>query len=81
MQQPVGVDMALFTLGPTGPFRHRPAFTEATLAEIRAIHGRAGDRVVFPLEVPAELVFVARTPPPARPAMDLTAALCASASE
>lgn len=62
-------EMALFTLGPTGPFRHRAAFTEATVAEIDAIHRRAGDEVVFQLEVPAELVFVARMPPPAQPAM------------
>lgn len=66
---PGDFDMALFTLGPTGPFRHREPFTDAVLTEIRDIHAQAGDRVVFQLEVPAELVFVARMPPLAQPAM------------
>ena len=66
---PGDFDMALFTLGPTGPFRQRKPFTEATLREIRAIHDRAGDDVVFQIEVPAELVFVARMPAPLQPAM------------
>lgn len=66
---PGDLDMALFTLGPTGPLRHRAAFTEAILRQIRAIHQRAGDDVVFQIEVPAELVFVARTPGPAQPAV------------
>lgn len=66
---PGDFDLSLFTFGPTGPFRLREPFTEATLAEIAAIHRRAGDEVVFQVEVPAELVFVARMPPPAQPAM------------
>lgn len=66
---PSDFDMALFTFGPSGPFRHRAPFREATLAEIAAIHRQAGDEVVFQIEVPAELVFVSRMPPPARPAM------------
>jgi hypothetical protein len=61
---PGDFDMALFTLGPTGPFRYRAPFRAATLNEIRAIHGRAGSDVVFQIEVPAELVFVARMPGP-----------------
>ncbi|MPZ72239.1 MAG: hypothetical protein GEU74_03275 [Nitriliruptorales bacterium] len=63
---PGDFDLALFTLGPVGALRHRRAFTEATLATIRRIHERAGDDVVFQIEVPAELVFVARMPPPAQ---------------
>lgn len=66
---PGDFDMALFTFGPAGPFRQRAPFTEATLAEIAAIHRQAGDEVVFQIEVPAELIFVARMPPPAQPAM------------
>lgn len=66
---PGDFDLALFTFGPSGPFRHRAPFREATLAEIAAIHSRAGDEVVFQIEVPAELIFVARMPPPAQPAM------------
>lgn len=66
---PGDFDMALFTFGPTGPWRQRAAFTEATVNEIRAIHARAGDDVVFQIEVPAELVMVARMPVPLQPAL------------
>ncbi len=61
---PGAFDMALFTLGPIGALRHRAAFTEATVREITRIFERAGDDVVFQLEIPAELVFVARAPGP-----------------
>jgi len=63
---PGDLDMALFTLGPIGAFRHRAAFRTATLREIREIHRRAGNDVVFQIEVPAELIFVARMPGPLR---------------
>jgi len=63
---PGDLDMALFTLGPVNAFRHRRPFTAATVAEIRAIHAEAGDDVVFQIEIPAELVMVARTPAPLR---------------
>lgn len=66
---PGDFDMALFTLGPAGAFRHRPAFRQATLREIREIYRRAGKDVVFQIEIPAELAFVARMPAPARPLM------------
>ena len=59
---PGDFDMALFVLGPAGALRHRRPFTEATLAEIRAIHAEAGGDVVFQLEIPAELIMVARAP-------------------
>jgi len=45
------------------------AFTDATLSEIRAIHAKAGSSVVFQLELPVELVFVAKMPRPLRSAM------------
>lgn len=70
---PGDFDMALFVFGPTGPFRHRRPFVEATLAEIRRISELAGrdaagrPGVVFQLEIPAELVFVARFPGPLQP--------------
>lgn len=72
---PGDFDMALFALGPTGPLRYRRAFTEATLREIHTIHAEAGDDVVFQLELPAELVSVARAPSVTQPA---AAALLAS---
>lgn len=64
---PSDLDMALFALGPTGPLLHRWPFTVATLREIHAIHRRAGQQVVFQIEMPAELVAVTRTPRPLQP--------------
>ena len=66
---PGDFDMALFTLGLTGPFRHRRPFTDATIREIEQIHALAGSEVVFQIEVPVELVFVTKVPPMAQPAM------------
>ena len=66
---PGDLDIALFTLGSVGAFRHRGAFTDATLREIYAIHAKAGSSVVFQLELPVELVFVTQMPRPLRPAM------------
>lgn len=66
---PGDFDMALFTLGPVGAFRHRAAFRQATLREIREIFRRGGKDVVFQIEIPAELAFVARMPAPLRPLM------------
>jgi hypothetical protein len=66
---PGDLDMALFTLGPLGAFRHRAAFRDATVREIREIFRRGGRDVVFQIEVPAELVFVARMPTPLQPLM------------
>ncbi len=63
---PGDFDMALFTLGPLGAFRHRAAFRGATVREIREIFRRGGTDVVFQIEVPAELIFVARMPGPLR---------------
>jgi hypothetical protein len=60
---PGDFDMALFVLGPVGALRNRRPFTDATIAEIRAIHAEAGSDVVFQIEIPAELVMVARMPP------------------
>ncbi len=59
---PGDFDMAMFTLGPTGALRNRRAFTEATLNEVRRVNDLAHGEVVFQIEVPAELVFIARTP-------------------
>jgi len=70
---PGDFDMALFVFGPSGPFLHRRPFSEATLEEIRTISSRAGrdaagrSDVVSQLEIPAELVFVARFPAPLQP--------------
>jgi hypothetical protein len=66
---PSDLDLALFTFGPAGPLRHRRPFTEALAATMREVHGSYADNVVFQIEVPAELVFVAKTPGPARSAI------------
>ncbi len=59
---PGDFDMALFTLGPMGALRRRRPFTDATVSEIRRVFDAAGSDVIFQLEIPAELVFVARFP-------------------
>ena len=64
---PGDLDLALFVFGPGGILTKRGPFTEATVREITAIHREAGADVVFQIEVPAELVFVAQMPPPLRP--------------
>ena len=63
---PGDLDIAMFTLGPLGALRHRRAFTEATVGSIRRIQEQLGDQVVFQIEIPAELVLLARAPAPAR---------------
>lgn len=66
---PGDLDMALFTVGPGAALRHRRAFTEATLTEIRRVHELCAGEVVFQIEVPAELVLLARAPAAAQPAL------------
>jgi|SRR5579875_2091933 len=61
---PGDLDMALFSLGVTGPFRYRRPFTEALASQMARIHADGGDQVLFQIEVPAELVFMARAPGP-----------------
>jgi hypothetical protein len=66
---PCYLDMALFTFGPPGVFRHSRPCLDAVSSQVAEIHAEAGDRVVFQLEVPAALITVAATPRPLRPAM------------
>jgi hypothetical protein len=67
---PGDFDMSMFTLGPRSALRHRRAFTEASLTEIRRVNElAAAGSVVFQIEVPAELVLLARTPPAGQPAL------------
>lgn len=66
---PGDFDLAMFTLGPAAALRHRRAFAEATVRQIRAIHVLTGERAVFQIEVPAELVLLARAPGPSQPAL------------
>jgi hypothetical protein len=63
---PGDLDMALFTLGPVRALRHRRAFTDATLKEITEVYEQAHNSVLFQLELPCELVFIAQTPGPLR---------------
>ena len=59
---PSDLDLAMFTLGPTGALRHRRPFTEATVTEIRGVRAIAGPATVFQLELPVELVLLAKVP-------------------
>jgi hypothetical protein len=72
---PSGLGMAMFTMGPTGPFRYRGPFTEAIAREITEIRAVDDDLVVL-LELPAELVFAAMTPAPLRPLVTAWLARC-----
>lgn len=66
---PGDFDLAMFTLGPAAALRHRRAFTEATLAEIRDVKALAGADTLFQIEVPVELVLLAKAPAASRPAL------------
>jgi hypothetical protein len=66
---PGDFDLAMFTLGPTGALRHRRPFTEATLAEIRDVSAITGPQTLFQIEVPVELVLLAKAPRLARPGL------------
>ncbi len=57
----------MFTLGPVGALRHRRPFTEATLREIRGVAAITGPETHFQIEVPAELVLLAKAPAASRP--------------
>lgn len=63
---PSPLDLAAFALGPTAPLRYREAFTEAIAVQVRRIQAAADHDVVFQVEMPAELVLLARAPRPAR---------------
>lgn len=64
---PSDLDLAMFAFGPLGALRYRRAFTEATLVEIREIAALTGPDTLFQVEMPAELVLLARAPSRARP--------------
>lgn len=66
---PSDLDLAMFALGPVGALRYRRPFTEATLLEIREIARVTGDDTLFQVEMPAELVLLARAPASARPVL------------
>lgn len=66
---PGDVDLAMFTFGPAGPVRHLRPFTEALATTMHEVHASAGDDVVFQIEIPVELVLLARAPRPARAGM------------
>ncbi|MGH3427169.1 MAG: hypothetical protein ACRDQZ_06330 [Mycobacteriales bacterium] len=61
---PGDLDMAMFTLGPIGPMRHREAFTQRTVHEIESIYSSFGTEAIFQIEVPVELVFTTKAPGP-----------------
>lgn len=66
---PGDLDLAMFTFGPAGALTKRRPFTEATLTEIRRVTELAGPQTLFQIEVPVELVLLAKAPAAARPAL------------
>ncbi len=66
---PGDFDLAMFTLGPAGALRHRRPFTEATVSEIRGVGTLTGPDTLFQIELPVELVLLARAPAAVRPAL------------
>jgi hypothetical protein len=64
---PGDFDLAMFTLGIGGALRHRRPFTEATLREIHGVRAISGPTTLFQIEVPVELVLLAKAPSRVRP--------------
>jgi hypothetical protein len=64
-----GFDLALFTFGALGALRYWKVFNAAAGKDIEAIVDEAGRDAVFQIELVAEMVQVARTPPLLRPAI------------
>lgn len=65
---PSHVDLALIAFGfkPGPALAHLAPFRDATVREITRIHDRAGDDVVFQLEIPIPLILLTRVPEPLR---------------
>lgn len=61
---PSHVDLALIAFGfkPVAALGHLAPFRDATVREITKIHDRAGDDVVFQLEIPIPLILLTRVP-------------------
>ncbi|MBT2231771.1 hypothetical protein [Nonomuraea sp. NEAU-A123] len=59
---PGDLDLALFAFGSARSFSRRRPFRDALAREIEEIAGWGGQDVLFQLEVPVELVMVARAP-------------------
>lgn len=64
---PGDLDMAFVAMGPARAVVNRRAFTEATLAEIVRAREVLGHSALFQVEVPIELVLLARAPARSRP--------------
>lgn len=66
---PGDLDMAMFAFGPAGALLQRRPFTEATLTEIRGVAAVTGPETLFQVELPVELVLLAKAPPPLQPTL------------
>lgn len=58
---PIDVAFAAFGFHPVHGLRHARPFEEATIEEVSRIHARAGDDVIFQLEIPIEVELAIRT--------------------
>lgn len=65
---PSHLDLALIAFGfkPAGALGNLAPFRDATVREITRIHDRAGDDVLFQLEIPIPLILLTRVPAPLR---------------
>lgn len=66
---PGALDLAMFTFGPAGMMRHAGVFAEALSLTMHEVHALAGGEVLFQIEIPAEMILLARSPRPARKAL------------
>ncbi len=71
---PGDFDLSLAVMRPIDALRNRRPFTAAALREIHRIHARAGDGAIFQIEVPLQVVLLAKAPAPARPQLAETLA-------
>ncbi|RMI32981.1 hypothetical protein [Nocardia stercoris] len=80
---PTDLTLGFVALGLPGVLAHRQVFTDATAAEMAAVHEVTGGDVVLQLEAPAELVLLAAAQPLHRvvdAALGLSRGICALAA-
>ncbi len=65
---PIDVSFAAFGFNPLLGLRHTRPFEDAAVVEVAKIHEKAGDEIVYQLEIPIEIEVVNRIPKPLRKA-------------
>ncbi|HEX2053858.1 MAG TPA: hypothetical protein VHJ78_09080 [Actinomycetota bacterium] len=67
------LNLALFSMGKLGPMRHGKAFFDLIVREITETQNEFGQRVIFQLEAPLQLVATAKAGPLAMPVAGIMA--------